>query len=75
METLLSVIIAIMSIVMIVTVATTESDQAGLGTLSGDESSAMWGEHKGTSKKEMQNKIIKISSIIFGVALVILAAI
>ncbi len=74
METLLSVIIAIMSIVMIVTVATTESDQAGLGTLSGDESS-MWGEHKGTSKKEMQNKIIKISSIIFGVALVILAAI
>lgn len=74
METLLSVIIAVASIVIIVIVAAMESEQAGLGTLSGDETS-MWGEHRGTSKKEMQNKIIKISSIVFGVALVILAAI
>lgn len=74
METLLSIIIALASIVMIVTVAVTESDQAGLGTISGDETS-MWGEHRGSSKKEMQNKVIKIASIIFGVALIILAAI
>ena len=74
METLLSIIIALASIVMIVTVAVTESDQAGLGTISGDETS-MWGEHRGSSKKEMQNKVIEIASIIFGVALIILAAI
>lgn len=74
MKTFLSVIIAIASIVMIVMVAAMESEQAGLGTLSGDETST-WGEHRGTSKKEMQNKIVKISSIVFGVALLILAAI
>ena len=74
MQTVLSVIIAIASIVMIYTVAVTESEQAGLGTLSGDESS-LWGEHKGSSKKDMQNKVIKIASIIFGVALIALSAI
>lgn len=74
MQTVLSVIIALASIVMIYTVAVTESEQAGLGTLSGDETS-LWGEHTGSSKKELQNKVIKIASIIFGVALIALSAI
>lgn len=73
METVLSIIILVASLIVVYTVAVTESDQAGLGTLSGDETS-MWGEHRGTSKKEMQNKIIRTTSIIFAVALVILAA-
>ncbi|WP_138159814.1 preprotein translocase subunit SecG [Peptoniphilus catoniae] len=72
MKTILSVIIALSAIVMIVTVALTESKQAGLGTLSGEESS-LWGEHRGTSKKEMQDRIVMVSSIVFVVAVLMLA--
>ncbi|MDO5040726.1 MAG: preprotein translocase subunit SecG [Peptoniphilus sp.] len=73
METILSVIIALSAIIMIITVALTESKQAGLGMLSGEESS-LWGEHRGTSEKEIKNRIIIISSVVFVVALLILAA-
>ncbi len=72
LKTILSVIIALSAIVMIVTVALTESKQAGLGTLSGEESS-LWGEHRGTSKKEMQDRIVMVSSIVFVVAVLMLA--
>ena len=51
-----------------------ESDQAGLWTLQGEETT-MWGSHKGSSKKDIQNKIVMISSIVFALALIILAAI
>ncbi|RVU53959.1 preprotein translocase subunit SecG [Anaerosphaera multitolerans] len=71
METVLSAIIAITAIILIVTVVLTESDQAGLGTLSGAETA--WGEHKGSSKKDIQNKIIIVSSIVFAVAILVLA--
>lgn len=73
METILSIIIALSAIVMIVTVALTESKQAGLGVMSGEEYS-LWGEHRGTSKKEIENRIIIISSVVFVIALLILAA-
>ena len=73
METILSIIIALSAIVMIVTVALTESKQAGLGVMSGEEYS-LWGEHRGTSTKEIQNRIIIISSVVFIIALLILAA-
>ena len=72
LKTILSVIIALSAIVMIVTVALTESKQAGLGTLSGEESS-LWGEHRGTSKKEMQDRIVMVSSIVFVVAVLMRA--
>lgn len=71
MQTLLSIIIALSSIIVIATVAVTESEQAGLGTMSGEES--VWGEHRGSSKKELQNRVIMISSIVFIVALLVLA--
>lgn len=74
METLLSIVIALSALVMIVIVSITESDQAGLGTLSGEETSA-WGEHRGSSKKDLENRIMKIASVIFVVALIALAAI
>jgi len=51
-----------------------ESEQAGLGTLQGEETS-MWGSHKGSSKKDIQNRIVIGSSIVFALALIILAAI
>ena len=74
MQTLLSVVIIVASIIVISVVAQMESDQAGLGTLQGEETS-MWGSHKGSSKKDIQNKIVIISSIVFALALIILAAI
>ncbi|MGO1580561.1 MAG: preprotein translocase subunit SecG [Peptoniphilaceae bacterium] len=72
MEMILSVVIAVSAIIMIVTVAITESSQAGLGTLSGGESSD-WGEHRGTSEKEFKNRIIKITSLVFVLAVLGLA--
>ncbi|WP_019139426.1 preprotein translocase subunit SecG [Peptoniphilus timonensis] len=74
MQTLLSIVIIVASIIVISVVAQMESEQAGLGTLQGEETS-MWGSHKGSSKKDIQNKIVIISSIVFALALIILAAI
>lgn len=51
-----------------------ESEQAGLGTLQGEET-AMWGSHKGSSKKDIQNRVVIGSSIVFALALIVLAAI
>lgn len=74
MQTFLSIIIIIASIIIITVVAQMESDQAGLGTLQGEETTT-WGSHKGSSKKDIQNKVVMISSIVFALALIILATI
>ena len=74
MQTFLSIVIIVASIIVISVVAQMESEQAGLGTLQGEETS-MWGSHKGSSKKDIQNKIVIISSVVFALALIILAAI
>ena len=74
MQAILSIIIAVTSIVLIATVTTMESEQAGLGTLDGSVES-LWGEHTGASKKEKLNKVVTISAIIFVLSLLILLAI
>lgn len=74
MQTILSIIIIIASIIVITVVAQMESEQAGLGTLQGEETS-LWGAHKGSSKKDIQNRIVMVSSIVFAIALIVLAAI
>lgn len=75
MQTLLSIVIIVASIVVIAVVAQMESEQAGLGTLQGEDDTSMWGAHRGSSKKDIQNRIVLITSIVFAVALIILAAI
>lgn len=74
MQTLLSIIIIIASIIVIAIVAQMESEQAGLGTLQGEETSS-WGNYKGSSKKDIQNRIVIATSIVFALALIVLAAI
>jgi len=74
LQTILSIIIIIASIIVITVVAQMESEQAGLGTLQGEETS-LWGAHKGSSKKDIQNRIVMVSSIVFAIALIVLAAI
>lgn len=72
MTTALSIIVLITSIVLIISVGMMESEQQGLGTIDGTES--LWGAHKGSGKKEMLNKTIIVTSIIFAVALIVMAA-
>ncbi len=72
MTTALSIIVLITSLVLIVAVGMMESEQQGLGTIDGTES--LWGAHKGSGKKEMLNKTIIVTSIIFAVALIVMAA-
>ena len=72
MTTALSIIVLITSLVLIVSVGMMESEQQGLGTIDGTES--LWGAHKGSGKKEMLNKTIIVTSIIFAVALIVMAA-
>lgn len=72
MTTALSIIVLITSLVLIVAVGMMESEQQGLGTIDGTES--LWGAHKGSGKKEMLNKTIIVTSIIFVVALIVMAA-
>ncbi len=75
MQTFLSIVIIVASIIDIIVVAQMESEQAGLGTLQGSEEGNLWGAHRGSSKKEIQNRVIIVTSIVFVVALIILAAI
>lgn len=75
MSTLLSIIVAIAAIVIICVVAQMESEQAGLGTLSGGSDTSMWGQYKGSSKKELMNRTIMGASAIFAVALLVLAVV
>lgn len=74
MELILTVIIAISAIVLIGTVVVTESAQAGLGTLQGEQSD-LWGEHRGTSKKEIENRIITVASVVFLISVIAISAI
>lgn len=74
MKTLLSIIIIIAGIIVTIIIAQMETEQAGLGTLQGASDTSLWGQHKGSSKKEIQNKIVIVSSIIFAVVLLVLAA-
>lgn len=74
MKTLLSIIIIIAGIIVTLIIAQMETEQAGLGTLQGASDTSLWGQHKGSSKKEIQNKIVIVSSIVFAVVLLVLAA-
>lgn len=74
MELFLTLLIAVSAIVLTATVVVTESAQAGLGTLQGEQSD-LWGEHRGTSKKEIENRIIAIASVVFLISVLAISAI
>ncbi|MDO5714367.1 MAG: preprotein translocase subunit SecG [Tissierellia bacterium] len=75
MSTVLSIIVALASLVIIVSVVVQESEQAGLGTLDGSVADSSWGANRGTSKKQMLQRITTISAVVFILALIALAAI
>lgn len=73
MSTFLSLVILVTSVIVTVVVMQIESEQAGLGTLEGSTDTSLWGSHKGSSKKDIQNKIVIVTSIVFAIALLALA--
>lgn len=73
MSTLLSLVILVSSVIVTAVVMQMESAQAGLGTLEGSSDTSLWGSNKGSSKKEIQNKIVIVTSIVFAIALLALA--
>lgn len=75
MLTVLSIIVAIASIVVIGSVLVQESEQAGLGTVDGSVAEANWGAHVGTSRKQMLQRTTVISSAVLAVSVVALLAI
>ncbi|WP_071025919.1 preprotein translocase subunit SecG [Peptoniphilus raoultii] len=74
MKTLLSLIIIVSGLIVTFVIAQMETEQAGLGTLQGASDTSLWGQHKGSSKKDIQNRIVIVSSIVFALALLVLAA-
>ncbi|MCD1147386.1 preprotein translocase subunit SecG [Peptoniphilus sp. KCTC 25270] len=74
--TILSILLAISSIVVIVSVVMQESEQVGLGTIDGNVGGGSdWGANRGTSRKEMLKKVTMVSSIVFVVVALAIAAI
>lgn len=75
MTTVLSIVVALASIVVIGSVLVQESEQAGLGTVDGSVAEANWGTHVGTSRKQMLQRMTAISSAVLAVSVVALLAI
>lgn len=74
MNVFLSAIVALASLVVIISVVLQESEQAGLGTLDGSAGDS-WGSNRGTSKKQMLQRVTTIASVVLFVALIAVAAI
>lgn len=74
MSTILSILVVISSVVIIGAVMTMESEQAGLGTLDASEA-ALWGQNRGSGKKEVLNRVAIVSTVVFIIALIAMAAI
>lgn len=51
-----------------------ESKEGGLGTISGDSSASLWGKTRGKSREDVLKRITVISSVIFLISTLFLAA-
>ncbi|NLY84793.1 MAG: preprotein translocase subunit SecG [Tissierellia bacterium] len=74
MTTFFSILVLISSISLIVSVVLQESKEGGLGTISGDSSASLWGKTRGKSREDVLKRITVISSVIFLISTLFLAA-
>lgn len=74
MTTFFSILVLISSISLIVSVTLQESKEDGLGALSGDSSASLWGKTRGKSREDVLKRITVISSVIFLISTLFLAA-
>lgn len=75
MSTFVSVILAISSLVLIISVVMQESSQVGLGTMDGSVGGSDWGANRGSSKKDILKRITMVSSAVFLISAIILMTI
>ncbi len=74
MTTFFSILVLISSISLIVSVTLQESKEDGLGALSGNSSASLWGKTRGKSREDVLKRITVISSVIFLISTLFLAA-
>lgn len=69
-----SILVLASSLSLIVSVVLQESNEGGLGTLAGDSSASLWGKTRGKSREDVLKRITVISSVIFLISTLFLAA-
>lgn len=74
MTGLFSVLILASSLGLIISVAMQEASSEGLGAVGGNATDSLWGKSRGTSREGMLRRITIISSIIFIISALVLAA-
>ncbi|NLK43402.1 MAG: preprotein translocase subunit SecG [Tissierellia bacterium] len=74
MTTFFSILVLASSLSLIVSVVMQESSEGGLGAITGDTSASLWGKTRGKSREDMLKRITVISSVIFLISTLFLAA-
>lgn len=74
MATFFSVIILLSSISLIISVLMQEGSEEGLGTIGGNAPDSLWGKNRGSSKAAILQRITIVSSILFIISALALAA-
>jgi len=74
MTTFFSILVLASSLSLIISVVLQESKDDGLGALAGDSSASLWGKTRGKSREDVLKRITVISSVIFLISTLFLAA-
>lgn len=74
MTTLFSISILASSIALIISVVMQEGSSEGVGVVGGNSSNSLLGKSRGTSREDMLRRITIISSVIFIISALALAA-
>lgn len=69
-----SILVLVSSLTLIVSVVLQEGSEDGLGSLTGGGSGSLWGKAKGQSREDLLKRITVISSVIFLISTLFLAA-
>lgn len=74
MQTLFSATLLISALGLIISVLLQESDEGGLGAISGNSSESLWGKNRSSSKDAILQRSTIISAVVFVVSTLVLAA-
>ncbi len=74
MTTFFSILVLASSLALIISVVLQEGSEDGLSALSGGGSDSLWGKSKGKSRGDMLRRITVVSSVIFIISTLFLAA-
>lgn len=74
MTTFFSVLILASSISLIISVVMQEGSSEGMGAISGNAPTSLWGKARGASREQLLRKITVVSAVIFIISALVLAA-